>query len=336
MPLAEDLLYFRDLGQADFSVSTNGVLAYQAGNTQSRLVWFHRNGSEETQVGEPGDYGFTGLTADETLVATDVMDRRAGTTDIQVFDLARGGKPSSVTLDPTVDWAPVFSPDGEQLAFASARRGAPHVHVKRLNDSSPAESLVSPSATVQFVSDWYEGAGGPFIIFQDVSPGTGLDLVQVPLSGDHKPVPLVRTVGDDTDGRVSPNGRWLAYVSTETGRSEVYVRALTGGTGRSRISTDGGVSPRWRRDGRELFYIATASTLPFGATVPDGRLMAVEVSGAVERFTAGIPKLLFPVSAKGSQYHPSRDGQRFLINTGSGASALPITVTVNWPSALTR
>ena len=140
MPLAEDLLYLRDLGQADFSVSTNGVLAYQAGNTQSRLVWFRRDGSEETQVGEPDDYGFTALSADETLVATDVMDRRAGTTDIEVFDLARGGKPSSVTLDPTIDWTPVFSPDRQQIAFASARGGAPHVHVKRLNDSSPAES----------------------------------------------------------------------------------------------------------------------------------------------------------------------------------------------------
>ena len=160
--------------------------------------------------------------------------------------------------------------------------------------------------------------------------------MQVARSGDLKPMPLVRTVGDDTDGRVSPDGRWLAYVSTETGRSEVYVRALTGGNDRWPISTDGGVSPRWRHDGRELFYIATASTLPFGATVTDGRLMAVEVSGAGERFVAGIPKLLFPVSAKISQYHPTRDGQRFLINTGSGASALPITVTVNWPSALTR
>ena len=176
MPLAEDLLYFRNLGQADFSVSTNGVLAYQAGNTQSRLVWFRRDGSEGTQVGEPGDYGFTALSPDETMVATDVMDRRAGTTDIQVFDLVRGGKPSSVTLDPTIDWTPVFSPDGQQLAFASARRGAPHVHVKRLNDSSPAEQLVAPSAAVQFISDWYQGAGGSFIIFQDVSPGTGLDL----------------------------------------------------------------------------------------------------------------------------------------------------------------
>ena len=125
-------------------------------------------------------------------------------------------------------------------------------------------------------------------------------------------------------------------MSTETGRSEVHVRALTGGGDRWQISTDGGMSPRWRSDGRELFYIATASTLPFGATVPDGRLMAVEVTDAPGRFTPGIPKLLFPLSARGSQYHPTRDGQRFLINTGSGASVLPITVTVNWPGALKR
>ena len=152
---------------------------------------------------------------------------------------------------------------------------------------------------MQFVSDWYEGAGGSFIVYQDLSPATGVDVIEVPLSGDHKPVPLVRTVGDDTDGRVSPNGRWLAYVSTESGRSEVCTsRTLIGGTGRSRISTDGGVSPRWRGDGRELFYIATGSTVPFGATVPDGRLMAVEVNGGGERFTAAIPKLLFPSTPK--------------------------------------
>ena len=294
MPLAEDLLYFRNLGQADFSVSTNGVLAYQAGNTQSRLVWFSRHGSEGTQVGEPGDYGFTALSPDETLVATDVMDRRAGTTDIQVFDLVRGGKPSSVTLDPTIDLTPVFSPDRQQLAFASARGGAPQVHAKRLNDSSPAEPIVAPSSAAQFISDWYQGAGGSFIIFQDVSPGTGLDVMQVALSGDRKPMPLVRTAGDDTDGRISPDGRWLAYVSTETGRSQVYVRALTGGRNRWPISTDGGVSPRWRHDGRELFYIATVSTVPFGATVTDGRLMAVEVSGGGNASSPAYRNCSFP------------------------------------------
>ena len=277
-----------------FSVSTNGVLAYQAGNTQSRLVWFSRHGSEGTQVGEPGDYGFTALAPDETLVATDVMDRRAGTTNIQVFDLVRGGKPSSVTLDPTIDLTPVFSPDRQQLAFASARGGAPQVHAKRLNDSSPAEPIVAPSSAGQFISDWYQGAGGSFIIFQDVSPGTGLDVMQVALSGDRKPMPLVRTAGDDTDGRISPDGRWLAYVSTETGRSQVYVRALTGGRNRWPISTDGGVSPRWRHDGRELFYIATVSTVPFGATVTDGRLMAVEVSGGGNASSPAYRNCSFP------------------------------------------
>ncbi len=161
-------------------------------------------------------------------------------------------------------------------------------------------------------------------------------MFRVALSGDHKQVPLVRTVGDDSDGRVSPNGRWLAYVSTESGRSEVYVRETAGGNEHWRISTDGGVSPRWRRDGRELFYIATVSTVPFGAALPDGRLMAVDVNSAAESFRLRIPKLLFDVSARGSHYHPARDGQWFLLTTGGGVSALPITVTVNWRSGLRR
>jgi eukaryotic-like serine/threonine-protein kinase len=336
VPVAEDLLYFRDLGQADFSVSSNGILAYQAGNTQSRLVWFRRNGSEDTQVGEPADYWFTNLSRDERLLAVDVMDRRAGTTDIQLFDLARGGKPSSVTLDSIVDWTPMFSPDASQLAFSSARRGAPHVHVKGLNDSAPAAQLLPPSSAVQFVTDWFAGPNGPFVVFQELSAATGLDLMQIPASGKGSPVPLVQTRGADTDGRVSPSGRWLAYVSNESGRSEVYVRPLEGGSRSWRVSTAGGVSPRWRRDGRELFYIATASTMIFGATVSDGRLMAVEVTEPVGVFSAGIPKLLFPVQARGSQYEVTRDGQRFLINTGVGPTALPITVTLNWSRGLAR
>ena len=271
MPLAEDLLYFRDLGQADFSVSTNGVLAYQAGNTQSRLVWFRRNGSEETQVGEPGDYGFTALSADETLVATDVMDRRAGTTDIQVFDLARGGKPSSVTLDPTMDLTPVFSPDRQQIAFASARGGAPHVHVKRLNDSSPAESarltFCRPCSSFPIGTRVPADRSSSFRI---VSPGTGLD------AGSGSALGRPQTGAARADGRGRHRRARLAewplagLCLDRTGRSEVYVRALTGGTGRSRISTDGGVSPRWRGDGRELFYIATGLRFPSAPPCPTG------------------------------------------------------------------
>ena len=141
--VAEDLLYFRDLGQSDFSVSNNGVLAYAAGATSSRLVWYGRNGTEIGQVGDPAHFFFPRLSPDGETVAVDVLDRRAGTTDIYLYDLARGAKPSRLTMDPIADWTPVFSPDGKQLAFASARAGAPHVHVKSLSSSDGPELWLS-------------------------------------------------------------------------------------------------------------------------------------------------------------------------------------------------
>ena len=336
MPVAEDLLYLRDLGQSDFSVSRNGVLAYQAGDTRSRLVWFGRNGTEMAQIGEPGDFWFPRLSRDGTKLVTDVMDRRSGTTDIQIFDLVRGGPASSVTVDPTIDWTPVLSPDNRQVAFASARRGAPHVHVKRLNESSPGEQLVAPTGAVQFVSDWADGPPGGFIIYHEFFEATRVDLMRLPLSGDRKPQPLVQSPGDDTDGRVSPDGRWLAYVSTESGRNEVYVQGLQRGSERWRVSTGGGVSPRWRGDSRELFYLATASTLPFGATLTEARLMAVDLAPTKAGLAPATPTLLFTTRVRGSQYDAASDGARFLINTGTGVTSLPITVALEWAKALDR
>jgi hypothetical protein len=333
--VAQDLLYFRDLGQADFSVSHTGVLAYQAGATASRLIWYRRDGIEAGQVGEPDDFFFLRLAPDGHQVAVDVMDRRAGTTDIRVYDLARGDQATAVTSDPTIDWAPIFSPDGQQIAFASARRGAPHLHVKRITDPGHGEELLPPSAGVQFVYDWAKGPPGPFIVYSDQSPNTGADLMSVPLSGSRMPQPLVQTAADEMDGRVSAEGKWLAYVSNESGRSEVYVRALRGSPDRWQVSTSGGVSPRWRRDGRELYYLATVSMAPFGSSVVDGRVMAVSFA-TDEAFRAGTPVPLFNVRARGGQYEPSVDGQRFLVNAGSGTAALPITVSTNWARTLVR
>ena len=131
---------FRDLGQADFSVSRTGILAYQSGGTASRLVWFRRDGTDAGQLGEPADYFFLNLSSDGQKVAVDVLDRRGGTTDLRVFDLARGGQSAAVTSDQTVDWAPVLSPDGDQVAFVSARRGAPHVHASGSRTQGEATS----------------------------------------------------------------------------------------------------------------------------------------------------------------------------------------------------
>ena len=330
--VADDLLYFRNLGQSDFSVSRNGVLAYQAGVTSSRLVWYGRDGTELGQVGDAGNFGFIRLSPDSEKVAVDILDRRAGTTDIALLDLQRGAKPSFVTMDPVADWTPVFSPDGKQLAFASSRAGAPHVHVKDLNSSDDARAILPPSQGVQFVSDWSNGPTGDFIIYQDATPTTRIDLMRVAVSGDRTPQRLVDTPFDDTDGVVSANGKWLAYVSTESGRNEVYVRAIGAGSNRHRVSTAGGLSPRWKRDSQELFYLATASTMLFGATVPDGRIMAVTIS---QDGRPSIPTPLFSVRARGSQDH-TKDGQRFLVNVGTGGGSLPITVDLNWAARLPR
>jgi eukaryotic-like serine/threonine-protein kinase len=333
--VAEDLLYFRDLGQADFSVSRTGVLAYQAGPTASRLLWYRRDGTEAGQLGDPADYFFLHLSRSGQRVAVDVMDRHAGTTDIRVFDLARGGQPSAVTSDPTIDWTPVLSPDGEQVAFASARRGPPHVHVKRITDPGRGAEVVGPSNDVQFVTDWVDGPEGEIIVYRDNTPGTGEDVMAVPVTGTRKPQPLVQTRGDDMDGRVTADGQWLAYASNESGRSEVYVRRLHGSSDRWQVSSGGGVSPRWRPDGKELFYLATVSAMPFGASVVDGRLMSVSLATS-GGFRAGVPSALFTIRARGGQYEPSADGQRFLVNAGSGSAALPITVAMNWVRGSTR
>lgn len=226
--VAQDLLYFRDLGQADFSVSRTGVLAYQAGATASRLLWYRRDGTEAGQLGDPADYFFLHLSRSGQRVAVDVMDRHAGTTDIRVFDLARGGQPSAVTSDPTIDWTPVFSPDGEQVAFASARSGPPHVYAKRITDPGTGTQVVGPSSSVQFVTDWVVTPEGEIIVYQDNTPGTGEDVMAVAVTGTRKPQPLVQTRADDMDGRVTADGQWLAYASNESGRSEVYLRRLRG------------------------------------------------------------------------------------------------------------
>ncbi len=185
---------------------------------------------------------------------------------------------------------------------------------------------------MQFISDWSNGPEGTFIIYQDSTQGTGGDVMRVALSGDRTPRPLVNTPFDETDGVVSADGKWLAYVSTESGRNEVYVRQMGTGSERQPVSTAGGLTPRWRRDGRELYYLATASTMVFGATAPDGRLMAVTISPDGR---PGVPIPLFSVRALGSQFD-TKDGQRFLVNVENRSAPLPITVDLNWINRLRR
>jgi Tol biopolymer transport system component len=208
--------------------------------------------------------------------------------------------------------------------------------VKRITDPGRGEEIVAPSGQVQFVTDWAATPEGEIIVYQDSTPGSGEDVVATTIAGGKRSGRvLVQTRGDDWGGKISPDGRWLAYVSTESGRSEVFVQPLRTSGDRWQVTSSGGVSPRWSHDGKELFYLEAVTRTAFGPSVVDGRLMTVSITTA-GGFRAGVPAPLFAVRARGGQYEPSPDGKRFLINVGSGTAALPITVAMNWSHAFAR
>jgi serine/threonine protein kinase len=321
--VAQDLVYFQEIGMTDISASNDGMLAYLSGMSITRLTWYSRDGAEQGVVGAPADYNFPRLSPDGQRLAVNIVDGRTASTDVWLFDLARGAS-SRFTSDPGVEWFPAWSPDGKRMAFVASGAGIPNLHVKGLADTGSGEPLVPPGGDVQFPWDWVQTPAGQFILYPDRTPATGLDVMVLPLQGERKPRAWLRTRFDEGDARVSPGGRWVAYVSTASGRREVYVRPFDGAAEAIQISTAGGITPRWRRDGTELYYLA-----------PDGNMMAVVVQDGAG-FHVGNPAHLFHVELARddfAQYDVSADGQRFLVNTGT-AQVLAVTVDVNWTAGL--
>jgi Tol biopolymer transport system component len=338
VPVAEGVGSHRDVG--NFSVSTNGVLAYRGGGDQMvQLTWFDRQGNIQGNAGNPAPYyspDALALSPDETKVATRIRDAQTGNRDIWVLDTVRNTR-TRLTSNPAMDDYPVWSPDAKRIAFASNRDGQFDLYQK---DSSGAgeEEVLLRSDHNKYPQDW--SLGGRFLLYSDHDPKTKLDLWLLPLSGDRKPIPFLRTEFNEAQGKFSPDGRWIAYRSDKSGRPEVYVRPSPergGGDTEWTISNGGGTEPRWRRDGKELFYFTG-----------EGTLVAVEVRTSGTTFKAGIAKPLFdtrivggdtPVlfGTPGYYWDVSGTGKRFLINTATQESGLaPITVVLNWTAGLRK
>jgi Tol biopolymer transport system component len=338
-PVAEKVL------NSGFSVSATDVLVYLTGFSTARrqLTWFDREGKILGTIGDPGTYGGFALSPDEKRVAFSRADpQQQATRNIWLYEFARGAT-TKFTFDSAWDDAPVWFPDGSRIALYSTRSGTQEVYQKAANLAGEDEPLLKANVLISPTS-W--SPDGHFLLYEMSGPPTQFGLIS--LGGgasERKPIPLAKSAFNQGDARFSPDGRWIAYVSDESGRNEVYVRPFdvesamgspsssfaegTSVAGKWMVSKDGGFNPRWRRNGKELFYFSA-----------DGTLMAVEVSTSGV-FQAGIPKPLFkaPRGAERYQWEATADGKRFLMAAPSAATtaAQPsFTVVLNWQAGLKK
>jgi Tol biopolymer transport system component len=311
---------------AALSASASGTVAFRSGpeSEQRQLIWFDRSGNEVGRVG-PSDASNSGpeLSPDRRRIAQwRVMN---GNTDIWVFDAERGVA-SRVTSDEALDLNPTWSPDGRQLAFFSTRDGALALYLKATSGAGSEERLFS-SPSLKSPTDW--STDGRFLLYDETNATeTGnFDIWALPMD-THKPFPVVQTKFIERDAKFSPDGKWIAYQADTSGQFEVYVQPFPGPGDRVQVSTTGGTQVRWRRDGRELFYMAFDGRLMAVAVRPMANRGMLELGTPVPLFLTHVPDGAVQGGGGRQQYDVSADGQRFLVNTVPEAST-PITLVLN-------
>jgi eukaryotic-like serine/threonine-protein kinase len=319
--LAENVHYHLGPSNAAFSVSEAGVLAYETAAPPSRLIWLDRAGREVGQLGPPSVVQGMRISPEGRRAAIDVADRRTGTADIWLFELSRGVS-TRLHFDSVDEILPAWSPDGAKLLYRSDRQGAPDVYEMTIGvPGSEKPVLRGPGG--QQPEDI--SRDGRFLAYLNLVERAGWSIWLQPLQDEAKPFEWLGSGFNETSPRFSPDGRWIAYESDESGEAEVYA-ALTEGAGeKRRISPAGGRRPRWRRDGKELYYIA-----------PGGVLMSLQAASG-PRLEVGAPVPLFRWEPDIENYDVAPDGSRFLVSAPTQKiRESPIRVIVNWPAVLAK
>jgi Tol biopolymer transport system component len=305
-------------GAAEFGLSSQGSLVYvpAPGGVQAdqrRLVWVRRDGTEQSLPTPERDYSEPRLSPDGRRVAVTIQSVQQGA-QIWLVDLSRETL-TRFTFEGNTNEYPDWTPDAKRIVFHSDKEGQMNLFWQRADGSGGLERLTT-GRYPQAPSSW--SPDGQLLAFTELT-GPGHTIWVLRLS-DRKPQPFLRDPSDETAPRFSPDGRWLAYVSDESGREEVYVQPYPGPGGKWQISTEGGNEPLWNRNGRELFYRDR------------NKMMAVEIATQTT-FSAGKPRTLFEgqympgAGPSFANYDASPDGQHFLMIKDRGAQ---INVVLNW------
>ena len=315
-----------------FSVSNTGVLVYQAGPQlpRSQLVWLDRQGTQIKTLGSEADYGDLELSPDQTRLMVSVRDVASRAPDLWVFDVKRGLR-TKLTSGRGKKGPGVWSPDGTRIVYASDPKGDHDLYEKVSNGTAVEQDLLVEELDQHPIS-WSRDSR--YLLYQSQSQRTPttlfpLDLWVLPRFGDRRPMAFLKSDAREIQGRFSPDGRWVAYSSDESGPHDIYVMSFPMGDQKSLVSIGGGEQPRWRTDGKEIFYLA-----------PNDRLMAAAVNGEGPRFKVGQVRPLFEMRAVGIglrryTYDVADNGQRFLVNKRIEQAVLPpITLVMDWTAGL--
>ena len=332
VPVAEGISVTENDIYALVTVSDTGVLVYERGGAPrgNQMAWYDRSGKLLETLGPAGRVWEPAISPDEKTVAFRRGSGGPGN-DIWLRDLARGSE-QRLTTDPSNNVAPFWSPHGDLVVFNSNRGGRFNLYEKAIGANGP-DKLLLENGNTKAPTQW--SRDGQFIVYRESDPRTKFDIWVLPMDGpERKPQPFVHSESDELFGQLSPDNHWMAYTSDESGQREVYVRPFPDGNGRWKISIAGGEQPRWRGDGKELFFVGA-----------DEMMMAVAVVKAIPGnkplFEPGTPQPLFEAylaqSAQDSlfEYDVTADGKRFLLDIIGGGSA-PLTAVVNWQTGLQK
>ena len=328
-PIADHIAVNGSTVRAMFSASENGSLIYQAGVAQTGwdLTWWDREGKQAGAIPQPDRYIGTALSPDGARLAVAIFVGNTGIGDIWVFDLNRQTR-TRLTFGPASQSYPIWSPDGKTIYFLSVPKGAAHIYSKAADGSGGVRTVLETGDTWEVARSF--SPDGRYLVYDRKAPGeTGYHVWALPLSREGKPFPIVQDSFDEVDPAVSPDGKWMAYQSNESGRREVYITAFPGGGAKWQASSGGGIYPKWRRDGKELFFLDGSD-----------EIAAVDVSTSGGAVQLGTPHALF--RAPGIQrdfgpYDVTADGKKFIVNSGNLKEGTePMTLVQNWLGELKK
>ena len=313
------------LGSPTASVSNTGAVAYRRealGNTE--LGWYSHRGELTSRIPvPPGLFAGPQVSPDGSQVSLISVD--GSNADLWLIDIRRGTS-TRLTSDPGEESGAKWSSDGARIIYNSDRRGEKAIYLKSLRGGGDELLYRSPKP---WTAVWAWSRDGRYVVIREIDPTTGSDLWVLPTFGERKPFPYLTTRFEEDQAAIAPNGRWMAYISDESGRREVYVQTFPKPGDKQQISTDGGFRPIWSRDGRELLY-----------TVPSGRMMSVSIRADTASIDVGVPRTLFTwpkeafVRLRGADAAP--DGSFVIaLETSEGANRVP-TLILNWPELMKK